>query len=586
MSRTAFQQLEVSDPLKDAGSGIGSTRAEMQLTAQSDVSQAHQFFQPVTDAPLPKLNLNGGESSLASSHQIGAAILQPGGEPVSPLVQLIMRMPGLTGVVNSFFELIGSILHGNLLDALNPALFAEHASEAAAAMQDMLHHFSMSVDVVHAQAPSLHFDGQNFTTCDTTGAMQLHHESAASASATSHPGNIGAPIQHADLNHAAFEKQTAVDEYPQYNILDPLARHGNLTLGDSGPDVYAPSHGGVYQPTPPASSSAPAPTAQASSGTANWPRTSAEHAAFSQSANHMHMHHLETSHTADQLADRSLDSTSPSANDTGTYTVHRGDNLWDIARKHLGDPSRWHEIYQMNADAIGGNPNLIHTGLSLKLPEGAANQYVVQPGDNLWNIARHQLGGGRRWGEIYRINHDLIGDNPNLIHPGQHFSLGSGPQPVLASEPSTTGGALDSTIADSSIARSVNLPAAPVHASAPAAPETPHSSVAGAPAHQAAAEASHAAAPAPHQPSLAQAPTQSAAEQALPQPSSKPQAQAPVADHTAIAANYPHSSAGAVKAEAPALDPAAAAAAAPATAAPAPPANAPANPFSSPRKTN
>lgn len=51
----------------------------------------------------------------------------------------------------------------------------------------------------------------------------------------------------------------------------------------------------------------------------------------------------------------------------GTYTVVKGDSLWKIAKKFLGNGSRWPEIFNLNRDKIS-NPNLIYPGQVLTLP--------------------------------------------------------------------------------------------------------------------------------------------------------------------------------------------------------------------------
>lgn len=48
-----------------------------------------------------------------------------------------------------------------------------------------------------------------------------------------------------------------------------------------------------------------------------------------------------------------------------TYTIVRGDNLWNIALRAYGDGYRWVEIARNNNL---DNPNLIHAGNELKLP--------------------------------------------------------------------------------------------------------------------------------------------------------------------------------------------------------------------------
>lgn len=50
-------------------------------------------------------------------------------------------------------------------------------------------------------------------------------------------------------------------------------------------------------------------------------------------------------------------------------------------------------------------------------PLGQKN-YTVVKGDCLWLISKKQLGDGNRWQEIYKLNQDKV-KNPNLIYPGQ-----------------------------------------------------------------------------------------------------------------------------------------------------------------------
>ena len=50
-----------------------------------------------------------------------------------------------------------------------------------------------------------------------------------------------------------------------------------------------------------------------------------------------------------------------------TYTVRSGDNLWIIAKKLLGDGSRWREIYNKNRNVIGPDPNKIYPGQVLRI---------------------------------------------------------------------------------------------------------------------------------------------------------------------------------------------------------------------------
>lgn len=64
-----------------------------------------------------------------------------------------------------------------------------------------------------------------------------------------------------------------------------------------------------------------------------------------------------------------------SAPNLKTYTVVKGDCLWNIAKKYLGDGSRYNEIYELNKDILS-NPNKIYPGQVLKLPDSASSGSV------------------------------------------------------------------------------------------------------------------------------------------------------------------------------------------------------------------
>jgi nucleoid-associated protein YgaU len=447
LSRFNLERLENATPGKEVGTDVNS-HAETQLNSNpTDVHQAHQYFQAGQPGHLPDLKLTGaaagspmgGIESAIAKPMPGAegalgAVMPPGGEPISPLVQLIMKMPGLTGMMDSFFEFMGAILHGNLLDALNPADWIDSAANAITSIQDTIEHFALSLDMVPANGPVLHFDGTNFSPVDSSG-MRLHSELGAGAVDSS--ANVGAPIEYPQIEHAAYEKvgQADIEELKKNSILD-WHTPDQVALGEGNgyspsSATYTPSSYGTPAQAPPAPqthvSAAPA-AHHATPSTHRMPsHGAAEHHAMQHhdSSSHQQSHPSETHHEPAEIA-QAKPTDAPSG--SSEYTIQSGDNLWDIARKQLGDGSRWSEIYKLNADVIGQNPDLIQPGAMLKMPEGvevATGDYVVQPGDNLWNIARSNLGDGSRWSEIYQVNQGVIGSNPDLILPGQHLQVGT-----------------------------------------------------------------------------------------------------------------------------------------------------------------
>lgn len=65
-------------------------------------------------------------------------------------------------------------------------------------------------------------------------------------------------------------------------------------------------------------------------------------------------------------------STAPRANQQQQtqreYTVKKGDSLSKIAKAIYGDMHRWKDIYEANRQVIGDNPDLIQPGQNLRIP--------------------------------------------------------------------------------------------------------------------------------------------------------------------------------------------------------------------------
>lgn len=115
-----------------------------------------------------------------------------------------------------------------------------------------------------------------------------------------------------------------------------------------------------------------------------------------------------------------------------TYTVQAGDTLWAIARKYNCSIT---EIVAANSDRIK-NPNRIHAGWQLKIPQSGApitggtpdavlpenkksGIYIVRQGDTLWEIARKY---NCSVSEIVSLNRELI-RNPALIYSGWELKV-------------------------------------------------------------------------------------------------------------------------------------------------------------------
>jgi nucleoid-associated protein YgaU len=135
------------------------------------------------------------------------------------------------------------------------------------------------------------------------------------------------------------------------------------------------------------------------------------------------------------------------------YIVKANESYWDVAKRAYGAGAYFKALCEHNRR--NGGAALIEPGVQLRLPDEATLQrlyptlcpppsrlaaasetrtasanlradgpaYEVQEGDTLFEIARRQLGKGKRFGEIYALNRDRIGGPTDRLEPGMRLRL-------------------------------------------------------------------------------------------------------------------------------------------------------------------
>lgn len=135
-----------------------------------------------------------------------------------------------------------------------------------------------------------------------------------------------------------------------------------------------------------------------------------------------------------------LDEQSPSTPTTTDYVVRRGDSLWRIAERILGDGSHYTDLVDLNRDVLGDRPDFITPGTVLRVPDTATpaagvrkgSTYVVHAGDTLSGIAAKRFGDVSRYRDIFEASRGIVqadGEqltDPDLIRPGWTLTLPAG----------------------------------------------------------------------------------------------------------------------------------------------------------------
>ncbi|GII52808.1 hypothetical protein Pth03_11970 [Planotetraspora thailandica] len=149
------------------------------------------------------------------------------------------------------------------------------------------------------------------------------------------------------------------------------------------------------------------------------------------------------------LPEHSLAAAEPSITETAkpykTYVVKPRDTLWEIARRHLGEPMRYQEIIALNQGRVMDDGQTftrgdwLRPGWILRLPTDAATLntehktseqvHTVGTDETLWGIAEERLGDGQRYREIFKLNKGRVQPgkvrltDPDMLEAGWHLIL-------------------------------------------------------------------------------------------------------------------------------------------------------------------
>lgn len=288
------------------------------------------------------------------------------------------------------------------------------------------------INVTGAEHPAVHARGR-------AGTLALPKISARFPSLTGLPTAPGEPSQPSSVPDSS-KTISPIEEARDHDATTPIRKLGVVRLGH--PSVAAETHRANSLAAPERIFSAARPKALIASGPAQ-PAVPFEFSPAQPSAPNKKIRRVLAPHLASPVAPSAapaLHSSSPSPvapsemSTRETVRVQPGDSLWSLAKRILGQGSRWPELLAANPNV--SDPLHLSVGSELSVQRARAlttsadkpvtrgvRTVKVQRGDTLWSLARTNLGHAAYWPCLAAANPSL--SNPGRILTGQELVLPS-----------------------------------------------------------------------------------------------------------------------------------------------------------------